>query len=355
MKDPKLTILERDWGISLDGAQQLLRPEYARNYNLAMDAQPALVTTASNGIPAFLATFVDPELLVVATSKNAATEILGEVRKGSFADIVAMFPVVEQAGDVSSYGDYNNNGQVQVNVNYPQRQSYLYQTIVQYGDLELERAGLAKIGWAAQKKEAAVNILNKYQNKTYFYGVSGLQNYGLLNDPNLYAPIAPAVKTYGNVNWITNGAITASANEVYADCTSLFTQVVSQSGGLVDKKARMKLCMSPTAATALTATNQFNVNVEDLLKKNFPNLEVVTAVQYGAVSSQNPEGSVGGEVVQLIVESVEGQEVGYCAFNEKLRGGAVIRDLSSYKQKMAQGSYGAVIRQPFLISQMIGV
>lgn len=59
--------------------------------------------------------------------------------------------------------------------------------------------------------------------------------------------------------------------------------------------------------------------------------------------------------MQLIAAKVEGQDTGYCAFNEKMRAGAVVRDLSSFKQKMAQGSFGAVIRQPFAISQMLGV
>ncbi|TIS53181.1 MAG: DUF2184 domain-containing protein, partial [Mesorhizobium sp.] len=42
----------------------------------------------------------------------------------------------------------------------------------------------------------------------------------------------------------------------------------------------MTLAMSPESQLAMTATNSFNVNVEDLLKKNFPNLRVVSAVQY---------------------------------------------------------------------------
>jgi len=354
-RNQDLAIFERDWGISLHGAVEFLKPEWKRNFNLAMDAQPTLVTTTSAGIPQFLTTFIDPDLLRVLTAKNSAVEIFGEVRKGSFTDVSVMFPVVEQTGEVSSYGDYANNGRAGLNVNFPTREAYLYQNIIEYGDLEMERAGLAKIGWASELKQAAVSILNKYQNLTYFYGVAGLQNYGLLNDPALPGYIAPGPKAAGGIVWWNGTAINATANEIYADLQALFVQLVIQSAGNVEEDSKLVLCMSPKVAAALTTTNSFNVNVQDLIKKNFPNLRVETAIQYGALTAQNPQGSAAGEIIQLICEEVEGQKTGYCAFNEKLRGGPVIRDLSSFKQKMAQGTWGAVIRQPFAIAQMIGV
>ena len=116
-----------------------------------------------------------------------------------------MFPVVEHTGEVSSYGDFSQNGRSNANLNFPQREAYLYQTVIEYGDLEMDRAGLAKVGWAAELKQSAVVTLNKYQNLTYFYGVAGLQNYGLLNDPGLNASVSPVPKAAGGVQW-WNGA-----------------------------------------------------------------------------------------------------------------------------------------------------
>lgn len=354
-RNQDLAVFEREWGITFPGSVDFIKPEWKSDFGLAMDAQPSLITTANSGIPSFLTTFVDPDILQILTAKNAAAEILGEVRKGSFVDAVAMFPVVEHTGEVSSYGDFSADGRSSANTNFPQREAYLYQTVIEYGELEMERAGLAKIGWAAELKASATINLNKFQNLTYFYGVQGLQNYGLLNDPSLSAPIAPATKAAGGVKWWNGTALNATANEVFADIQALFVQLVNQSSGNVDQDSELVLSMSPKSRSALTATNQYNVNVEDLLKKNFKNLTVKTAIQYGALSASNPQGSEAGEVVQLIAAKVEGQDTGYCAFNEKMRAGAVVRDLSSFKQKMAQGSFGAVIRQPFAISQMLGV
>lgn len=354
-RNPELDFFERKWGITFPGAVEFANDEWSRNFDLAMDAQPSLVTTPNSGIPAFLTTFIDADILRILTAKNAGAEIFGEQRKGSFVDVTAVFPVVEHTGEVSSYGDYSNDGKSNANTGFPQREAYIYQTLVEWGVLELERAGLAKIGWANELKQAAVQVLNKFQNLTYFYGVQGLQNYGLLNDPSLSAALTPITKAAGGVTWVNGTTINATANEVYQDIQGLFVQLVNQSAGNVNQQTKMTLALSPKSSVALTATNSFNVNVSDLLKKNFPSLEVKTAIQYGAVSAQNPQGSAAGEVVQLIAGDIEGQSTGYCAFNEKLRGGPVVVKESSFSQKFSQGSWGAIIRQPFGIAQLIGV
>ena len=113
--------------------------------------------------------------------------------------------------------------------------------------------------------------------------------------------------------------------------------------------------MSPVSSAALLTTNSFNVNVLDLIKKNLKNLRVETAIQYGALTSVNPQGSAAGEVIQMYAEEVEGQKSGFCAFSEKLRAGVVVRDLSSYKQKVSSGTWGFILKQNFAIATMIGL
>lgn len=342
-------------GVIVPGALAYLPEAFKSNFALAMDAQPGLTTAANSGVPAFLTNWVDPSVFEILFSPNVAAEILGEVKKGDWTTQTAFFPTVEHVGEVSSYGDYNENGSSGANTNWPQRQSYLYQTFVEYGELEIERAGLAKINWVAEQQGAAALALNKFSNLSYFFGIAGLQNYGLLNDPNLTANLSPATKAYGGNKWVNNGQVVATANEIFNDIQSIWIQLVSQSNGLIDQKAKVKLCMSPTISIAMTATNSFGVNVEDLLKKNFPNITVVTAVQYGAVSANNPQGITGGNLVQMLCESVEGQQTGYCAFNEKMRAHTIVRAASSWRQKQTGGTWGAIIRQPFAIASMLGV
>ncbi|WP_035981913.1 hypothetical protein, partial [Bradyrhizobium sp. STM 3843] len=282
-------------------------------------------------------------------------KILGETKKGTWLDDTAMFPVVEHTGEVSSYGDYSENGHAGANTNWPQRQAYLFQTIKEYGERELERAGLARINWISELDVAATTVMNKFQNFSYFFGIRMLENYGFLNDPNLGPSLTPAPKANGGFQWIKNGAINATANEIFADIQALFFQLVKQNAGLVDKQSRVVLAMDPETEVALTATNTFNVNVTDMLKKNFPNIRIETAVQYGAKSPANPQGIVGGNLVQLIAEEVEGQETGTCSFSEKMRSHPIIKGLSSFRQKITGGTWGAVIRMPVAFTSMLGV
>ncbi|MDB5777603.1 MAG: uncharacterized protein JWP38_3736 [Herbaspirillum sp.] len=343
------------WGIDFPGSQAFCRPEWKENINLAMDAQPALVTTPNSGIPAYLTYFTDPDILRVLTAPNEAAEIFGEKQKGEWTTSTLLFPVVERTYDVSSYGDYNNNGRAGINTNFPERQPYLYQTITEYGDLEIERVGLAKIGFVAEQKEAAIDGLNKFCNLTYFRGVAGLQNYGALNDPSLYAAIAPIPKANGGLAWLNGTAINGTANEIFADIQGLVIQLINQSSGQINTKSKFVLAMSPRSEGAMTATNTFNVNVAALLKVNFPNMEVKTAIQYGALTAQNPQGSAVGEIVQLWAPQAAGQDSGYCSFNTKLRAGPVVREMSAYKQKFTQGSAGFILRQPYAMATLVGV
>jgi len=332
-------------GVHFMGVQPDWQKEgVANNYQYAMDAQPAMITVSNSGIPSFLSTFVDPKLIEVLVSPMRAVNVVGmdnEVKKGDWTTDTAMFTMIESTGQVSSYGDYSTNGNANANFNFPQRQSYHYQVITQWGERELERAGLARIDLANRKNIASVLTLNKFQNKSYFFGISGLQNYGLLNDPNLTAAITPTTKTAGGTGWAN-----ATVAEILNDITKLYKQAVTQANGLIDMSTPMTLAMSPSAQANLAKTTDFNVNVPDQIKKNYPNLEIVVAPEYSTVS---------GELVQLIVKDMDGQATVNVAFTEKLRAHPIVVDMSNFKQKKSQGTWGAIIYRPFLVSQMLGV
>ncbi|EAO3449545.1 DUF2184 domain-containing protein [Salmonella enterica subsp. enterica serovar 4,5,12:b:-] len=330
------------YGIILPGAKDYLKPDFAENFQMAMDAQPTMVTANNSGIPAYFTNYVDPELIRVLVTPMKAAEIIGEVKKGDWTTMTAQFPIVESTGETSSYGDFNNNGMTAANVNWVPRQSYHYQTHTRWGERELDMYGAARIGYAAELNVASALVLNKFQNKSYFFGIDGLMNYGLLNDPSLTASITPnATGTGGAVTWASK-----DGQAVYDDIVKLYGQLVSQTKGLIERTDSMTLAMSPSAEVNLTKTNMYNVNVSDLLKKNFPNLRVETAVEYSTDS---------GDLVQLIADRLGEQDTAYAAFTEKMRAHAVVVEESSWKQKKSGGTWGAIIRQPLGIASMIGV
>jgi hypothetical protein len=342
-------------GVVLPDVTQYIPDGWGDDISLAMDAQPALYTTPNAGIPALLSTMIDPQIYEILFSPLEAKNIFDEQQKGDWTLSSVMFPVIEHTGETSAYDDYSNNGSVGANANFPSRQPFLFQTIIQYGDRELDVAGLAKINWLNELNASAAWAINRFQNQSYFFGIQNLQNYGFLNDPNLTAALTPAPKAFGNNQWVTNNVITATPNEIYLDIQTMAIKLVQQSGGLINKKSNFVLALSPTSEMAITATNSFDVNVTDLLSKNFPNMKIISAVQYGVQDSTNPQGVVGGNFAQMICTEVKGQKTGFVAYNLKMRAGRLVPDLSSYKQKLSAGTLGSVIRAPFAISSMIGI
>jgi hypothetical protein len=320
------------------------------------DAQPALTSVPNAGIPSFLTLTVDPEVNEILFARTQFSKILGEVKRGDWTAQTALFPTIEHTGEVSSYNDYSENGVAGLNAYWPQRQSYLFQLIKRYGELELDRAALAKINWASEIDQAAATVMQQFLNYTYGFGVAGLQNYGILNDPALPASVTPGTKTAGNGNvWIFNGTVNATANEVFADIQALFIALVAQTGGILKQDDEVVLALSPSSSLALTATNSFNVNVEKLLKDNFPKIEIITEVRYGARTALNPQGLAAGSAAQMVAKKLAGKQTGFSAFNEKMRQGTVVRQLSSFAQKVTGGSWGTVIRQPSAIATMVGL
>jgi hypothetical protein len=353
------TLMERA-GIAFDGFDARLLPE-GKGYRdlvgiaqdgglMAMDAAYPLVTTANSGIPAMLSTYIDPKMIDVLVAPMKAAEAAGgEVKKGDWTTRTAMFPVIESTGEVTSYGDYNNSGSAGANFQFPNRQSYHFQTVTQWGERELADAGLAKVDWAARLNIASALALNKYQNKTYLFGVSGLQNYGMLNDPSLPADLTPNTKTAGGTAWILpTGQVNATNLEILQDVQKMFFNLQAAAQGLVDVDAKLTLIMSPQSSVAMTVANGTvtTVTAWDLIHKAFPNLEIRTVPEYA---------TAGGQKVQLVLDEYEGQRTWDCAFTEKMRAHPIILEMSAFKQKKSAGTWGTIVFRPVFIRGMIGV
>jgi hypothetical protein len=338
--------LEQDWGIVHPYAQDWLPTEYRRNFSLAMDAQPTLVTTPSAGIPFYFTQYIDPDAIRILQTPNKGAEIYGETKTGDWTTQTALFNLIENTGEVSSYGDFNTNGRSDVNASWESRQSYLFQTVIEYGDLETDRAGEARLNLVAEKQRSAALTLDKFQDFTYHFGVTGLANYGILNEPSLPAALTPTTKAAGGVKWVNAGAVVAQAAEVYADFQMLFNQLTANSFGYIDMNSQFKLVFPNSVASAFSGVNQFGITVREFISKTFPNVQYITDPRYATVS---------GNVVQLIAETFNGNKTGQCAFNEKMRDHLVVRDLSSYKQKRTGGTFGFVLKYPLGVAQLLGV
>jgi hypothetical protein len=304
----------------------------------AMDAAsltPTLVGTPNAGIPTFLTTYVDPKVIEVLVAPMKAADLVGESKKGDWTTLTATFIQAEPLTKVATYGDYSADGDSSANVNYPQRQAYFFQTWTRWGERELEMAGAGRVDWSAQLNYSSALGLAKFLNATYLFGVSGLQNYGLTNDPRLPAPVT------STVNWAT-----ATPDAIYNSIVAMFKALQTQSQGIIEQEDELRMGLAPTALGDLNNVNQYGLSAAKLLKDAFPKLELVTVPEFDTSS---------GRLVQLWAPRIEGQESATCAFTEKMRAHAIERYSSYFRQKKSAGSWGAVIFRPLACTQLLGV
>jgi len=326
----------KEYGIDLSQYKVVGEREEGK---MALDA--ALVTTPSAGVPVELLTFFDNRAIKILTAKRSATEIFNEVKAGGRADAVRKFRVLENTGYTQPYSDYANNGKADVNYNFPMRENYLFETTIAYGDQEVAETSRAKINLVADKQLAASTAIAIDMNKFYMNGVAGLRNYGLLNQPNLPTAIVAANGEAGTATWATK-----TGTEIYNDIVALMSDIASRTEGNVDQQTKYKLVVGPSSNAELNKLNAFGTEtVLALIKRNFPNLDVVVAPEYDDTTKK----------IQLIAFDVDGTPTGEMAYSEKLIAGRVVADLSSYRQKFTAGTYGAVVYRPVLVSTMTGI
>lgn len=310
---------------------------------MAMDA----TLTPNLGIPAALSTFLSPEVVSVLVSPNNATKLAVETKRGDFATDFYQFPVEEISGSVQPYSDYGHAVSTDINFNYPARENFRFQTAIKFGDLEVEKAAVAKISLAARKQRAAASTIAKAANKFYLFGVQDKALYGLLNDPNLNATVSP-ITVGANSTWAAKTAADAgsSANLVYGDINKLVNELSTKAGGYFDANAPMVLGVSNAKFQYLSMANTYGVTALQLIKANYPNMEVV----------QVPElSTAAGDMLYLTMREVDGVSVAEAAYSEKYRLGRLIPQLTSFEQKASAGTYGAVIKQPAFIATMTGI
>lgn len=322
----------------------------------AMDAAPQGLIGANNiGVPAQWFNLVDPQIIEVLYTPLTATQLLPERKEGDFTTDNITLTLSEMAGDVTAYSDFTSNFSASTNFTYPSRQTYRYQTGYMYGNLEVERAAIAKIQLVSERQNAATNIMARAANKFYLYGVQGMTIYGILNAPELDAPIEPE-----EVTSLTDGStklttwaekmtdVQGAPTHIYNDVMALVNEISTKTQGAVDlHNCSFTLAYPPTLYKCLTATNNFKVSVMETLQGVMPGLKLVQVPELEAEE---------GNQIMLICNDAPGYgSPGFCIFTEKMRMSPVIADVNSYKQTMAAATAGAIITRPMLIASMSGV
>ena len=294
----------------------------------------------NTAVPAYMTMYANPRVVEVLTAKRNYRAIAPEVKNGDWTTAFTQFRALELTGTVTPYQDYDANGQANVNVNYPTRQQYRFQTTLRVGDLEQDMNAAARIDLFAEKQRAAAVLLEISFNKYAFYGVAGLNVYGLLNDPNLNADLTPTTGAAGNT-WTLK-----TADEIMADFAKMYSTLYQRSNGWIDGNTRTKLVVPPASLAELNKVNVFGTSVKKMLADTYPNMEILTAPEMVGAS---------GNLAMIRADEIEGQPTVEFGYTEKYKAHSIIRESSSMHQKISAGTYGAIVYYPFAIVTMLGV
>lgn len=323
-------------GLVFDGVRGFLTKE-----NKRILAQDAAITDPNVGIPDIMTAYLDPQVVEILLAPRNSRKILPEEQKGDWANTEAVFRTVESVGTVTAYTDYGNGAMSDTNVTYPVRQQFVGQTAIKYGDLEQARTAMAMIDLVSQKQISAATIIDAAVNKINLLGIEGMDIYGLLNDPNIPAALAPATVD-GETEW---SAKTTAA--IYDDILSLYGQVIGASQGNVDQNADFVLAVPPAVSVQLGKATDYNVSVWDMVKRYAPNTEMVNIPELHSDTA--------GDSVMLVARKVNGMDTGVFGYGDKMRALRIVPFSSYYEQKFAFGTYGCILFYPFAVAKMTGV
>ena len=145
--------------------------------------------------------YLDPKTIKILKQPLKVVEAFGrEVAVGSWTTELWVKSVTEQIGDTQKYSDYTDGRNSKSNRNYFNRKGYRHESNMMYGELETEIASAEAYNIIAEEREAQVFAINSKNNIIAFYGVSGQDTFGVLNDPNLRTSIV-APKTWDKATY----------------------------------------------------------------------------------------------------------------------------------------------------------
>lgn len=308
------------------------------------------LTTTNDGYLVQFFNYINPQEIPMLIAPNRMAQIFGETRRGTWEQIYLTFKLTEQVGQVAAYGDGSNDGSANANIEYAQRQNMLVQAFIEAGDLEMARAGAGAFDLLAKRRLARSQVLNKWTNRTYAYGVDGMPNYGVLTDPNLNASNAPTKGT-GGITWADKASNkTDGALDIYQDFVAAYGRIQAAAEGVLDadmdEETPMVFVIPPACRAYLKTNNTFGLSVEGMVKEAFPNSRVETA----------PEMQADGiNTMYAFVPELEGVRTVQLTFSERLRTHRVEYSSSQMRQKATSGSYGAFVARPVLIDRTVGI
>lgn len=305
------------------------------------DAMPTF--TAQNiGMPAGILTALNPQVVENILAYRTGDLALGKREKVlDWADEKYYTPMVERTGQTTPYSDFGMPLTSGINANFNEVGHYRFTAEFNHGNLESAQYQKARIDYTSLLLSATTEALAVELNRVAFNGyIDNSSNayvcYGLLNNPEL-PNYEAANKTFTSMTW----------EEVMAFFSGAIIKLQTQTGNNINGQSNIRVVISASAfATLQSKYTSLGISVYDEIKKRYPNMDFVSAIEFdSAYNSQN--------VIYFIGESLAGgiAETTKLGYSELGLAGNVVQNRNSYSQSISAGTCGALIFKPSFIAR----
>lgn len=317
---------------------------------MAMDELPYGMPLAPNniGIPWQYLSYIDRVVIRAILAPLTAEQIFPLEVRGPWNTRTAQYTHLEHGGFIADYGDRSHEGGTSFNTHLPNLDFYMFQTIVSVGDLE--DADFSSFGFSAmtEKEIAAADIINRALNYMAFFGVNGLNNWGIINNPYANASISVIPDPEAaNPNTVLFSEM--SALGLYNNVRALVMALTRQSMGRITARSKLVLSASPSVIVALeTAANNYGLLSGDFISKAMPGLSFVAVPEF----SEEVNGE--SEIINLVAPDFAARSTGTLLVNSRMKSHGPVRNISDIEEKKSAGSGGFMLHYPMGMATMIG-
>lgn len=311
-----------------------------------MDAAVSGITSPSISTPIQFLQYWLPDFIEVVTAAREADDIMGIDFVGDWHDESIVQGILERTGQAVPYGDHTDIPLSSWNTNFEVRDIVRFEEGIQVGVLEEARAGAMNVSSQTEKRAAAAESLDIERNNIAFFGYNEGSNktYGFLNDPNLPAYVTVATGTSTQTTWATK-----TYAEITADIRTALSTLRVQSGNLYKpERDRAKLALPVACMEYLTVQNDFGKTVKDFIAENYPNLEVVSAVQLNGANG-------GANVMYAFAETINGKAVIRQLGVERFRLIGVEKKAKVFLEDYSNATAGVLVAQPIGVVRYTGI
>lgn len=331
-------------GIGMDNAP---KAELSRMLaGTAMDAAPALQTTASIPGPIQFYQYWVPKAVDVVTAARAIDELIGRDIEGSFEDEEIVTRIIEKTGYAEPYTDTTNVPFASYNPNYERRNVVRFEAGLHTGYLEDMRASRSMINDHDVKAQAAAESIAIVLNEIGFFGYAAGENktYGFLNDPAL-----PAYVT------VPSGAVdTTWAGKTFEQITGDIKLAVSalqnKLGGLFKpNKEAFTIAIALECEQYLYTMNAYSSkSVIEWIRDTYPQARLEAVLELNGANG-------GSNVMVVYADSINGNKTFKQSVQDVFRLVGIEKHAKGTVEDYACATAGTILQMPAAVVRYSGI